>query len=115
MLHGIKALCTCTCIALATLCSSGVAEFLATDSVLIQRDDVSMTPLQARYHGSLCVLAEALERHCGGLASWTLPRAGMFLWVKLLVCADANDLLAALVEDKVRDVLIPLGDCMSTL
>lgn len=58
--------------------------------------------VQERYHGSLQVLAAALQEHCGGLAEWVAPRGGMFLWVKVLVCDDASALLDELVALKVR-------------
>jgi DNA-binding transcriptional MocR family regulator len=67
--------------------------------------------LQARYYASLQVLCAALEEHCKGLAEWTVPRAGMFVWMKLNVCDDANELLDRLVADKVRTVRLEAICC----
>ena len=58
--------------------------------------------LQARYHEACSVLCAALEQHCAGLAAWSVPRGGMFIWMRILCCEDANDLLGKLIEDKVR-------------
>ncbi|KAL6776906.1 hypothetical protein ACKKBF_B03955 [Auxenochlorella protothecoides x Auxenochlorella symbiontica] len=43
----------------------------------------------------------AAQRHLEGLARWSLPRAGMFLWMTILGVDDASQLTAALVEAKV--------------
>ena len=47
-------------------------------------------------------MCAALSEHCAGLAEWTPPTAGMFLWIRITCCEDAGELLDKLVEDKVR-------------
>ncbi len=50
-------------------------------------------------------LRAALYQHLAGLAEWTQPAAGMFLWLKLLVVSDADEIL-----DKLKDagvVVVP--------
>ncbi len=43
----------------------------------------------------------ALERELGGVASWTTPEGGLFLWVTLAEGHDAGQLLTAAFEQKV--------------
>jgi 2-aminoadipate transaminase len=43
----------------------------------------------------------ALERELGGVASWTTPEGGLFLWVTLAEGHDAAQLLTAAFEQKV--------------
>ncbi len=53
--------------------------------------------------------AGGTQEHLGGLASWTPPAAGMFLWLRLhgIPCADA--ILDRLQAEKV--VVVPGASC----
>ena len=46
------------------------------------------------------------EEHLTGLAEWTMPSAGMFMWIKLLAgISDSDEILEELKENKV--VVVP--------
>merc|ERR1740121_1543695 len=49
----------------------------------------------------------AFERHLAGLAEWTVPRFGMFLWLRVLGVRDTRELAEPLVERGVA--LVPGG------
>lgn len=61
--------------------------------------------MQQEYAQRAAVIQAAAEQHLAGLAEWTQPAAGMFLWLKLLVVSDADEIL-----DKLKDagvVVVP--------
>ena len=61
--------------------------------------------MQREYAQRAAVIQAAAEQHLSGLAEWTRPAAGMFLWLKLLVVPDADEIL-----DKLKDagvVVVP--------
>lgn len=61
--------------------------------------------MQREYAQRAAVVQAAAERYLTGLAEWTRPAAGMFLWLKLLVVSDADEVL-----DKLKDagvVVVP--------
>ena len=61
--------------------------------------------MQREYAQRAAVIQAAAEQHLTGLADWTQPAAGMFLWLKLLVVSDADEIL-----DKLKDagvVVVP--------
>ena len=69
--------------------------------------------MQREYAQRAAVIQAAAEEHLSGLADWSRPAAGMFLWLKLLTVADADEIL-----DKLKDagvVVVPgaLRRCMS--
>jgi tryptophan aminotransferase len=47
--------------------------------------------VSAFYKAKRDVFISALERHLGGLAEWTAPEAGMFVWFKLLIEGDDSE------------------------
>ena len=59
------------------------------------------------------VMAAAAERHLTGLAEWTVPEAGMFLWFQLKGIADTK----SLIENKAAkaNVLLVPGQAFSPL
>ena len=46
-------------------------------------------------------LLEALEQHLTGLATWTQPEGGLFVWVTLPEAVDTWEMFEAAVEGKV--------------
>jgi kynurenine/2-aminoadipate aminotransferase len=52
------------------------------------------------------VMLEAAQQHLQGLAEWNVPKAGMFLWLRLIGVDDAK----ALVEQRAiqqKVILLP--------
>jgi DNA-binding transcriptional MocR family regulator len=65
--------------------------------------------MQREYGRRASIITQAAAEHLQGLATWDVPEAGMFLWLKLTVegLADAGDTLDLLKEKKV--VVVPGG------
>jgi kynurenine/2-aminoadipate aminotransferase len=61
--------------------------------------------MQREYGHRAAVLHAAAQQHLTGLAEWAAPRAGMFLWMKLLTVAEAEDMFDELKSAKV--VVVP--------
>ena len=67
--------------------------------------DRHICSMQSEYAHRAAVIQSAAEQHLTGLADWTRPAAGMFLWLKLLTVSDADEIL-----DKLKDagvVVVP--------
>ena len=58
-----------------------------------------ISAMQREYAQRAAVIQAAAEEHLSGLAEWTRPAAGMFLWLRLLTVADADEIL-----EKLKDV-----------
>ena len=52
-----------------------------------------MAEVAAFYHRRCEAFLAAAERHLGGLARWSTPDAGMFVWLELLGVADSHALI----------------------
>ena len=64
-----------------------------------------MTILKPFFSAGLSLSCGA-EKHLVGLAEWTMPSAGMFMWIKLLAgVSDSDDILDELRKSKV--VVVP--------
>jgi len=61
--------------------------------------------LRDAYRARRDVLLDALEQHVTGLAEWTRPRGGMFVFVRLPAGRDAGELLRACMEQGI--VFVP--------
>lgn len=57
-----------------------------------------ISAMQREYAQRAAVIQAAAEEHLSGLAAWTRPAAGMFLWLRLLTVADADEILEKLKE-----------------
>ncbi|KAI9348750.1 pyridoxal phosphate-dependent transferase [Zopfochytrium polystomum] len=58
------------------------------------------------YKGKSVMFLKAAEKHLKGLAEWSIPSAGMFVWIKLLGIEDSSNLIRTkAVENKV--LLVP--------
>ena len=49
---------------------------------------------------------KAADRHLKGLAEWSIPSAGMFVWMKLLGIEDSSDLIRNKAVEK-KLLLVP--------
>ena len=65
-----------------------------------------MAGVAALYRRKRDVFAQALTRHLGNMASWSLPPGGLFFWLTLADGVDVDALLKAAVE---RGVLFTPG------
>ena len=63
--------------------------------------DAHLRRAQAEYAWRAAAALAAAQRELAGVAEWTPPSAGMFLWVRLLGVEDAAEVWAALREAKV--------------
>ena len=52
-----------------------------------------MSEVSGFYKQRCDVFVAAAERHLSGLAEWTTPDAGMFVWLRLLGVADSHALI----------------------
>lgn len=66
--------------------------------------DEHIKTIRATYGKRLRVMLDALEEHFPPGVSWTEPEGGMFLWVILPECLDAEALLPKAIEQKVAYV-----------
>ena len=71
--------------------------------------DRHICSMQSEYAQRAAVIQAAVEEHLTGLADWTRPAAGMFLWLKLLTVSDADEILDKLVDAGV--VVVPGTRC----
>lgn len=72
-----------------------------------QELEVHVRDIQGQYARRASVMLQAAETHLLGLAEWVAPRAGMFLWMRLLHCSDADDVVQELVDAGI--VVLPGG------
>ena len=63
--------------------------------------DAHVSRVQAAYKHRAAVVLRAAAEHLAGLAQWTAPRGGMFVWMKLCGVEDAAALLDAMTAEKV--------------
>lgn len=68
--------------------------------------DARLTRIAALYRHKRDVFAEALSRHLGGVATWTVPPGGLFFWVTLKGAVSPEALLKRALE---RGVLFTPG------
>ncbi len=45
------------------------------------------------YRGRRDAMLAAADKHLGGLATWTSPKGGMFLWIKVIGVSDTWDMI----------------------
>ena len=60
--------------------------------------DAHVATIRARYRAQRDAMASALALHMDGLATWSVPRGGMFFWLDLAPGLDALALLPRAVE-----------------
>lgn len=67
--------------------------------------DAHLRRVQGEYARRAVVILAACQQHLAGLAEWSVPSAGMFLWLRLLHVQDSTDIWEQLKAAKV--VLLP--------
>lgn len=93
----------------AALCTSGLSQAAALSLLRRWGDDgwaAHVVSVQALYRARRDHFISCAQKHLTGLAEWTTPEAGMFVWMKLLSIKDSK----ALIEGPARDekvLLVP--------
>ena len=82
----------------ADLHSSRVSQWLVLQQLNDPSRDERKAAIVAAYRRKRDAFAECLERHLGDLATWDLPRGGLFFWLTLNRPADTRALLACAIE-----------------
>ncbi|KAJ3145662.1 hypothetical protein HK101_002413 [Irineochytrium annulatum] len=89
--------------------TSGISQLLVAQMLSAWGVDgfLSHTRSVARFYEEKSkVFLESAERHLKGLAEWTAPTAGMFVWFKLVGIRDSSSLITEkAIERKV--ILVP--------
>jgi 2-aminoadipate transaminase len=88
----------------ADLHTSTLVQYLAYD--ICQRGLIRAHVRKIRevYRERRDVMLEAMEEHFPPGVTWTRPHGGLFLWVQMPECMDAEKLLTVAVEEKVAFV-----------
>ena len=63
-----------------------------------QELEVHVRDIQGQYARRASIMLQAADTHLRGLAEWVVPRAGMFLWARLLHCTDADEVVQELLD-----------------
>jgi len=93
---------------ITTLAMSGVGQSVLLGLLRSWGDsglDKQLREVQATYTQMRNNLVEALNLHAQGLVEFSVPEAGMFVWLKVKNVEDTNPLVEALFEQKVA--LVP--------
>ncbi len=80
----------------STLYQRTVAEFLRRGNLEDHLKNLSRT------HGERCAaMLQALDEHLSGIAQWSRPRGGVFVWLRLPPGLDATELFHSAIRRKV--------------
>ena len=82
----------------ADLCSSAFDQRLVHEAIVRGVLDDQLPLLRETYAARRDVMVRALATHATGLARWTPPRGGFFLWVRLHEGIDTTALLPRAVD-----------------
>ena len=88
------------------LCTSTLNQRLALEFLRRGEMPAQTDRVRAFYTDKVRKMQAALATHFDGIARWTQPRGGLFLWVELLAAIDTLPLLHASVEND-RVAFIP--------
>lgn len=88
----------------ADLCSSTFTQMVAHRYFSSADWCGQIEHLKEIYRGRRDAMLEALEEHLGGIARWTRPQGGLFVWVTLPDFIKASEMLAAAISAKVAYV-----------
>lgn len=69
--------------------------------------------VEAFYLARRDAFLRAAEKHLAGLATWIVPKAGMFFWIKVEGVADSKGLVKGMVDKKVLMVPGFVGSTIS--
>ena len=56
--------------------------------------------VQAEYHRRRALTLKAIEDYLTGIATWIVPDAGMFFWIKIHNEEDTTEMIADLMDHK---------------
>lgn len=98
----------------AALCTSGLSQMAAVALFREWGDDgwaSHICSVQELYRRRRDHFLKCAQQHLGGLAEWTVPEAGMFVWMRLLGVTDSK----TFIEGPARDhkVLLVPGSCFT--
>lgn len=88
----------------ADICTGALDQRLVHRAVVAGLLETQADRLRAHYQAKRIVMERALAREVGGLAMWTPPRGGFFLWVTLPEPVDADALLVRALQSAVSFV-----------
>ncbi len=88
----------------ADLCSSTFTQMVAHRYFAGEDWLGQVEQLKEIYRGRRDAMLEALEEHLEGIARWTRPQGGLFVWVTLPAFIKAPEMLAAAIDAKVAFV-----------
>ena len=85
----------------ADLCSSAFDQRIVHEAIVRGVLDRQLPLLRETYARKRDVMSRALSAQCAGLAHWTPPRGGFFLWVQVPEGVDTRALLPAAIDAQV--------------
>lgn len=88
----------------ADLCSSSFMQLVAEGWLADGRWRAHLASLVAIYRARRDAMLEALDAHLAGLATWTRPAGGFYVWATVPGHLDTSALLAAAVDRRVAYV-----------
>ncbi len=88
----------------ADLCSSTFVQMVAHRYFSSEDWRGQIERLREIYRGRRDAMLEALREHLEGIARWTNPRGGLFVWVTLPEFIKASEMLAAAIDARVAFV-----------
>ncbi len=88
----------------ADLCSSTFTQMIAHRYFSSEDWRGQVELLKELYRGRRDAMLEALEEHLEGIATWTRPQGGLFVWVTLPGFIKSSEMLAAAIDAKVAFV-----------
>lgn len=88
----------------ADLCSSTFTQMIAHRYFSSEDWRGQVEQLKELYRGRRDAMLEALEEHLEGIATWTRPQGGLFVWVTLPGFIKSSEMLAAAIDAKVAFV-----------
>ncbi|XP_046394821.1 kynurenine/alpha-aminoadipate aminotransferase, mitochondrial-like [Ischnura elegans] len=94
----------------ASLHASSLSQVIISNLLELWKTDKfeeHVKSVQKYYKSKRDMMIRAAEKHLTGLAEWTVPKAGMFLWIKVNGIKDVNEMVT--VRAVKRNVLIVPG------
>lgn len=88
----------------ADLCTSTFTQMVAHNYFSEEDWRGQVKQLVEYYRGRRDAMLEALEEHLSGIAEWTHPQGGLFVWAALPEFIKTSEMLAAAVDAKVAYV-----------
>jgi 2-aminoadipate transaminase len=88
----------------ADLCTSSFTQMVAHSYFTEEDWRGQVQQLLEFYRGRRDAMLGALEEHLSGIATWTLPRGGLFVWATLPEFVKTSEMLAVAVDAKVAYV-----------